>query len=365
MRLRENGQDYVQKAYIRDLSGSEESSSTDDNREPRPYTDLREALFSGSAADIVAGLSGSDLEEYLNIADELLSLEERLNIKQQAIEELSVQISEDGCNDRLMELPAGFSPRKQDESSLLMPPPTIYPGMDPADICWEYEKGKDNVPCTDELLDTRNRLKHLCILSRAQQQQAEEVNHHINGYDVRLNEMKEYANRLLDQIEEQPEVDNVITDNPHEKVLNLDDSIQNHADPRTSTPYAPRNTADAQFLEDFLASPNLKAQPSPKQRPTPLGQSAYTPYNSLNQEGCSSEDSTRFSNESYTFTSTSEDSKTSSFKSDLHSIDNSYYHVNFMSPKQRSQNQDYDSNSDTGLSSLHSDDAMPILETLV
>ena len=294
MRVAENGQNYVQEAYLRDKS-EESSSSTD---------------------DLFPTVKKKDMEAYMHICDNILEMEDKISKEQSKIADLSIKIQEE---------------------SFLEPPLELTSGQDDSTDSGNSSNPEERLIVEVERM--RIELERCMSLGEAQQHQLTLVNETLSECEGELQKKRDFMEKLClemgafeqggadytKELPKQADKARVQKGGSNTEITVVEPSHNRRQQgPVKST----ERESGPHIVKEHQGSPNL-----PPPTVTRTGDEAvdkvlmdyYVTKPSYPSSSCTSQ----------------------------------YIQQN------KHQNFDNDSNSDTGLSSLHSDEAPPILETLV
>ena len=295
MRVAENGQNYVQEAYLRDKS--EESSS--------------------SADDLFPAVKKEDMDTYMHICDSILDIEDKLSKEQCKIADLSVQIQEE---------------------SVLEPPPLTLDHNDSTD------SGNSSNPEERLIVEVermRKELERCFSLGEAQNHQLALVNETLTECEEQLQKKRDLVEKLSLEA----------------KSAEICGAEGIEYPPRQTDSNAPQTgksssevtlAASSQSQRQYTSVNSTARQTGPQQPAMEQRGISNLPPVTLKR---TSDEAVDKSVMDYYVTKTSYYPSTSCTTQYMHQ--NKHHHF------------ENDSNSDTGLSSLHSDDSPAILETLV
>ena len=327
LRMRENGQNYVQEAYLREKS--DESSGG-------------EELF--------PAIKANDLEAYMHICENILQLEERITGEQDRVLDLSVQIQEES----ILEFPP-TPPRP----SYHQPPPPVARG-DGARSGPLASVPEDQLQ--EEIERLRQEVQRSQSLSEAQQHQLQLVSKTLQECELQLNQKGDYINRMLFEVNNveslgvAPSQSDSVFYSSKERHSSSTSGVSEVSELEGSDRSTSRTRSDSRSRDRVREPSNDRARERSRDRSVPMPSTRGLPGGSkppLPQTH-------RTYNKPPTIAQ--------------HPNEEEYYVTRTFYPSSQSYPDAYlsahkhisdDSNSDTGLSSLHSDEAPPILETLV
>ncbi len=298
MRVAENGQNYVQEAYLQD-KGEESSSSND---------------------DIFPAVKKEDMDAYMHICDGILRMETKISEEQSKIADLSVRIQEE---------------------SVLEPPPPITT-LDHDDSGDSGNSSNPEERLIAEVERMRRELERCVSLSEAQHHQLSLVNATLTECETQLCKKQDVLESLCVELNQSKTMD-----------LAVESSAQQTDKGGT------RKWASSSDVTSAASSRSDRLRSSVKSSLTESGGlqterkeqwgSCNLPPRTLSRTGDEAVDKAFVD---YFVTKSSHPPS---------SCTTQYMYVH----QQNKHSHFDDSNSDTGLSSLHSDDAPAILETLV
>ena len=289
MRVAENGQNYVQEAYLRDKS-EESSSSTD---------------------DLFPTVKKKDMEAYMHICDNILEMEDKISKEHSKIADLSIRIQEE---------------------SVLEPPPELTLGHDDSNDSGNSSNPEERLIA--EVDRMRKELERCMSLGDAQHHQLTLVNDTLLECEEQLEKKRDFIEKLCLEIGASEYIEDLPKQTDNERVQKEGSCSEvaltgpSHSHRQHSSVKSTERESGPHIAKEQQGSPNL-----PPLTVTRTGDEAvdkvlmdyYVTKPSYPSSSCTSQ----------------------------------YMQQN------KHQNFDNDSNSDTGLSSLHSDEAPPVLETLV
>ena len=293
MRVAENGQNYVQEAYLRDKS-EESSSSTD---------------------DLFPTVKKEEVDAYMHICDNIIDIEDKISHEQSKIVDLSMRIQEE---------------------SILEPPPELT--LDHNDSTDSGNGSNPEERLIAEVDRMRTELERCMSLGEAQQHQLSLVNETLTECEEQLQKKRELVGKLcLEMGASEPGGADHSVDLPQED----NEKVQKGGSCSEVTLAGPSH-----IHRQHSSVKGIERENGPHVVKEHQGSSNLPPMTV-----------TRTIDETVNKTLMDYYVTKSCYPSS--SCITQYIQQN------KHQNFDNDSNSDTGLSSLHSDEAPPILETLV
>ena len=306
-RIRENGQNYVQEAYLKELS-----------------EDSLDELF--------PNLSTADMDAYLDICGNILQLEDTISREKGKIDDLNQTLHE--------------------ESTLCAPPdyftqPKISTCAETRDSHIFHEKDNINeIPfqqgCNSstnshqgaslefDIAALRDELDRCCSFGKSQEREIERVAEELSDCELDIELRKGHINTLLLELESMDKTDDIPPELQYTEYGHPDSGCSGgDTSPISSRPITTYHTSHDVSNKQNNSVVTITSR--------------YGGVTTVSQPGCSR-------TSQYDVTSALGD------------------HISQQTPYTDDyayKNYDNDSNSDTGLSSLHSDESTPILETLV
>ena len=308
LRMKENGQNYVQEAYLKEASESSSGS---------------EELF--------PAIKANDLEAYGHMCDNILTLQGRIEEEQAKLEEISVHIQDETLEDG-RDCSDFFAESLTD---------TLLENVDNPSMSAVY---------VDEIQKLRAQLDRSASLSAAQQVQLQLVTETLDECDYQIQRRRAHLHSLLTEIA-QLDGDQIVP------VVTFDTVNCSYPwaaqDNPTSFPSARVEKID-KSRKDSGIDDNFDNEPSRQSHRWHYKKETFPDYN--------------LSNSSVTLRSSIKACRSmENVNTSNHFSEMEYYVTKVHSYRDINKQiaSDNDSTSDTGLSSLHSEDSPPILETLV
>lgn len=294
-------------------------------------------------------VKAQDMEAYLHMCESILELEDKITTEQDRIEDLSVCIQEESileCDDSLDSATAGEYSISTGQYTYSTPSGRQHKAANP-----NLPNRTESETNTNDVSFLKTELQRSISLSMAQQKQIHLVNRTLGECEKQLSKKREYINRLfvqLDTIEEESENDV------------YDDSGNVDSPPFSADNKDGRDSCDSGVQSDMLLdtdslSPHSQTVHAPRYMSLPPATSLPSVF---------MEPNSRFQFQ--------ESSKSILPRIRRHMVPYKTYTAPSSYTPQPEQytgscgvKSPPSDDSDTGLSSLHSDEPLPILETLV